>query len=173
MGGTISDRDNTLGRVCAGARQNGKGRRTRKGRPVLDTAPGAAIGEEVGRWQILAPCSTLGLFRPLRQAQGERFSPGALSGTPTSWTTLTPLGQASLWVAPRGAGAMGLFRRFFAGGAVGDTHKLDDAYPVGAGKLVGGTPGMGDAPMGLFRRFLPRRGAGKGRQLRSLLILPR
>ena len=26
------------------------------------------------------------------------------------------------------------------GGAAGDTHKLDDAYPVGAGKLVGGTP---------------------------------
>ena len=37
-------------------------------------------------------------------------------------------------------GAMALFRRFCRGGEAGDTHKLGDAYPDGAGKLVGGTP---------------------------------
>ena len=46
---------------------------------------------------------------------------------------------------------MGLFRRISTGGAAGDTHKLDDAYPVGAGKLVGGTPQ--DWEVGSFRRF--------------------
>jgi len=49
-----------------------------------------------------------------------------------------------LQVRPRVSGCLwhrgnGFVPMVFAGGSSGDTHKLDDAYPVGAGKLVGGT----------------------------------
>ena len=90
MSGKISDRDNTPGRVCAGDPQNGVGRTTRKGRPVLNTAPAAVSGEEVGRWQILGRLPDFGFVPALRQAQGEalrqaqgkRFAPRSHRGHP-------------------------------------------------------------------------------------------
>ena len=78
-----------------------------------------------GRWELTAESrnSPMALFRRFllrRRGKWQRsgylayvscadgqmalfrgFPPVGLSGTPTSWTTPTPLGQASLWAGPR------------------------------------------------------------------------
>ena len=62
---------------------------------------------------------------------------------------LAYVSQITKWVCSDPSTGSG--RGVFAGGAVGDTHKLDSAYPVGAGKLVGGA--LRVDPLGLFRHF--------------------
>jgi len=67
-----------------------------------------------------------------------------------------------------GPRAVGFAPMVLAGGGVGDTHKLDNAYPLGAGKLVVGTR---ERPMGLFRRFFVRQ-AGKWESSSCLAYVP-
>ena len=68
---------------------------------------------------------------------------------------LAYVSQIAKWVcsAPStpstGSGRASSGQALRPGRSFGDTHKLNDAYPVGAGKLVGGTPRVD--PLGLFR----------------------
>ena len=63
------------------------------------------------------------------------------------------IAQVPKWVCSAPSASSG--RAVFTGGVVVDTHKMDDAYPVGVGKLVGGT--RGDWGNGFVPTLLPWR----------------
>ena len=77
----------------------------------------------------------------------------------------------------RPVGFVPVFLSRVRAGAGGDTHKLDDAYPIGAGKLVGGTPR--DRPNRFVPSlFVPSEQAGSGQAIRlgrrpSVVEVPR
>jgi len=114
--------------VCSGTFRLGAA--GNKGRRVMQIA----YASQITRWVCSAPSTSSGqAFDRLRASDFHRRA-----------RQCHPRDRPDGFVPTPSTGSGQAFDRLGAGGSGrpgrSDTHKLDHAYPVGAGKLVGGTP---------------------------------